>query len=121
MERIQDRKPSGLNSNALRAWGMAFLALGVVGRCILQNRLLCLGQVSPMELVEAMQNSGAVMVLATAALVLQAVETCAVPIFAFLLGVCVTMLLHVIRRRQQRQMHESDSKESDPKESGEHG
>ena len=86
MERIQDRKPSGLNSNALRAWGMAFLALGVVGRCILQNRLLCLGQVSPMELVEAMQNSGAVMVLATAALVLQAVETCAVPIFAFLLA-----------------------------------
>ena len=42
-------------------------------------------------------------------------------IFAFLLGVCVTMLLHVIHRRQQRQMHESDSKESDPKESGEHG
>ena len=42
-------------------------------------------------------------------------------IFAFLLGVCVTMLLHVIHRRQQRQMHESDSKESYPKESGEHG
>lgn len=33
-------------------------------------------------------------------------------IFAFLLGVCVTLLLHVIHRRQQRQMHESDSKES---------
>ena len=42
-------------------------------------------------------------------------------IFAFLLGVCVTMLLHVIHRRQQRQMRESASKESDPKESGEHG
>ena len=42
-------------------------------------------------------------------------------ILAFLLGVSVTLLLHVIHRRQQRQMHESDSKESDPKESGEHG
>ena len=34
-------------------------------------------------------------------------------IFAFLLGVSVTLLLHVIHRRQQRQMHESDPKESD--------
>ena len=33
-------------------------------------------------------------------------------IFAFLLGVCVTLLLHVIHRRQLRQMHEADSKES---------
>ena len=42
-------------------------------------------------------------------------------LFAFLLGVCVTLLLHVIHRRQQRQMHESDAKKSDPKESGENG
>ena len=42
-------------------------------------------------------------------------------ILAFLLGICVTMLLHVIHRRQQRQMRESASKESDPKESGENG
>ena len=38
-------------------------------------------------------------------------------IFAFLLGVCVTLLLHVIHRRQQRQIHESDAKESKLKES----
>lgn len=86
MERIVDQKPSGLNSNALRTWGMVFLALGAVGKSILQNRILCLDQVAPMELVEAMQNSGTVMLLATAALVLQALETCAVPIFAFLLA-----------------------------------
>lgn len=86
MERIREQKPSGLNSNGLRAWGMAFLALGVVGRTILQNRLLCLDQMSPMELVEAMQTSGTVMIMATTALVLQALETCAVPIFAFLLA-----------------------------------
>ena len=42
-------------------------------------------------------------------------------IFAFLLGVCVTMLLHVIHRRQQRQMHEADAKASDLKESDEDG
>lgn len=42
-------------------------------------------------------------------------------IFAFLLGVCVTLLLHVIHRRQQRQRQEaglnkSGRKEADPKE-----
>lgn len=42
-------------------------------------------------------------------------------ILAFLLGICVTLLLHVIHRRKQRQMHESDAKASDPKESGENG
>lgn len=86
MERIQERKPSGLNSNALRTWGMVFLAMGVLGKCLVQNRLLRLGEVAPMELVEAMQTSGTVMMLATMALVLQALETCAIPIFAFLLA-----------------------------------
>ena len=38
-------------------------------------------------------------------------------IFAFLLGICVTLLLHVIHRRQQRQRHEPDGKASDTKES----
>ena len=40
-----------------------------------------------------------------------------VAIFAFLLGICVTLLLHVIHRRQQRQRHEPDGKASDTKES----
>ena len=44
-----------------------------------------------------------------------------VAIFAFLLWVCVTLLLHVIHRRQQRQMHEADAKASDLKESDEDG
>ena len=44
-------------------------------------------------------------------------------IFAFLLGICVTLLLHVIHQRQLRQRQESGSrksgrKEPDPKESG---
>ena len=42
-------------------------------------------------------------------------------VFAFLLGICVKLLLHVIHRRQQRQMHEADAKASDLKESDEDG
>lgn len=85
MERIQNNASSGIPGNALHTWGMLFAALGIVGKSILQNRLLMVGQVSPQTLLLAMQESGSTMFIATLALVLQALETCAVPIFAFLL------------------------------------
>ena len=45
------------------------------------------------ELLEMMQGSDNVMILATVTLILQALETCAVPIFAFLLVDAVCLLL----------------------------
>ena len=85
MERIRDTKSSGITAAALRTWGMVFLAMGIVATGILQNRLLRLGEVSPGQLLQAMQSSDSVMAFATLALVLRAVATCAVPIFALLL------------------------------------
>lgn len=85
MERIRDTKSTGITGAGLRAWGMLFLTVGIVGKCILQNRLLNLASVTPQQLLEAMQSSNAVMLYATLALVMQALETCAVPVFAFLL------------------------------------
>ena len=85
MERIRDTRNAGITGAGLRTWGMLFLVVGVVGKAILQNRLLHLGTVTPRQLLEAMQGSNAVMLYATLALVMQALETCAVPIFAFLL------------------------------------
>lgn len=85
MERIQTTASAGIRGNALHTWGMLFAALGIVGQSILQNRLLMVDQVSPQALLQAMQESGNTMLIATLALVLQALETCAVPIFAFLL------------------------------------
>ncbi|MGM9549734.1 MAG: TraX family protein [Faecousia sp.] len=85
MERIPTTKPSGIRTNALHAWGMLFTAFGIVGQSILQNRLLGIGQISAQALLEAMQESDGTMLIATLALVLHALETCAVPIFAFLL------------------------------------
>lgn len=90
MERINDRKPSGISGNGLRAWGMVFLALGVFGQGILQGRILGVGTVTGGELLAIMNSSGAAMGIASLALVLQAVETCAAPIFAFLLVEGVT-------------------------------
>ena len=58
---------------------------GILGRAILQNRLLNMGNINSQELLDAMIQSEQVMVYATLALIMQAVEACAIPIFAFLL------------------------------------
>lgn len=84
--RLSGRRPSrGSDAAALRKWGMIFLTIGTIGRCILQNRLLGVGTVSTEDLFTAMQNDGTVMTIATIALVCQIIETCAAPMFTFLL------------------------------------
>lgn len=85
MERLGNSRPSGLHAGNLRAWGMLFVVAGIVGRSILQNRMLGIGVLSAEELVQLMQSSQEAMIIATIALVLQAMETVAIPIFVFLL------------------------------------
>lgn len=85
MDKVEQNRISGLSRTGLRLWGLLFLLVGLVGRCVIQMKLLGLGQISGAQLLEMMQGSDQVMILATAALILQAIETCAVPIFAFLL------------------------------------
>lgn len=78
-------KPKGISGNALRTWGYFFLLLGIAGQSIIQNQILGLGSVTTQELLTAMESNPAIMGLATLALVFQAIQTCATPIFAFLL------------------------------------
>lgn len=92
-ERLNEQQPArGLSAAALRGWGYLFLLLGVAARAVIQNGLLDLQGVSAQKLLEALQNSNETMALATASLVMQALEACALPIFAFLLveGFCHT-------------------------------
>ena len=86
MERLGNTKPSGLHAGNLRAWGMLFVIAGIVSRGILQNRMLGMGTLSSAQLLEMMQSSESAMIITTVALVLQAMETVAVPIFVFLLA-----------------------------------
>lgn len=85
MERLGDTKPSGIHANGLRTWGMIFVVAGVFSRSVLQNQILGVGTLTNAELVQIMQSSSSAMIIASIALILQAIETCAVPIFAFLL------------------------------------
>ena len=85
MERLSQPKNRGLGKNQVLFWGLLFLLAGMISRGFLQNRVLRMGNLTGQQLLEAVSVSGAAMAAATAALVMQALETCAIPIFAFLL------------------------------------
>lgn len=82
MERIRARSAIGIHTTALRNWGMLFLLAGIVGKCILQNHIAGLNH---RDLLEVVQGPTWVLLCAIGGILLQAVETCAIPIFTFLL------------------------------------
>lgn len=86
METLQERPKAGLSGDGLRTWGLIALAAGVAGKGLIQRKLLGLGGLTTTELLSLMDADHSAMVLVTVALILQAVECCAVPIFAFLLA-----------------------------------
>lgn len=84
-ERIgQPARPRGNSAQALRTWGLLFLTMGIVGQTIIQNKILGVGTLSVNELLESM-NDDKTMIYATVALVAQLLQTCAIPVFCFLL------------------------------------
>ncbi len=85
MERLTgNRGSAGITAAALRTWGLIFLAAGVIGRGLIQNAMLGIHQLSVQELLQMMNDQPGAMGMVTLSLVLQAMESCAVPIFAFL-------------------------------------
>lgn len=84
-ERLSDtRRSRGTSAANLRKWGTIFMAVGILGQGIIRNGLLGLDRITSEELLAAMSDP-AVMGLVTGAIFCQIIETCAVPLFAFLL------------------------------------
>lgn len=81
----QPSRPRGISGNAIRTWGYLFLLLGIAGTCILQNRFLGMNSLNAEELLAVLNKDPSYMGIATGALVFQALETCAAPLFTFLL------------------------------------
>ena len=81
-ERLSPQRPSGMDRNKLRLIGLFLAALGMLGRGILQNRVL--GMASGADLMALLESSAAAMNAATAAIILWVIEGTAVPIFAVL-------------------------------------
>ena len=84
MERISETK-KGLNRNGLRTWAMLIAVSGLVGRGLIQHHVLGMSALNNDQLLELLNNSD-MMALATVSLVLQVVETLAVPMFALMLA-----------------------------------
>ncbi len=79
----QRKKSFSMNGRTLWIWGLLFTAAGIIGQCVIQNGVLGITDLTNQELVDKMADSS-VFVYVTAALVLQAVQACAIPIFAML-------------------------------------
>ena len=86
MDRLGNHyKKTGITVNALRTWGMIFLAAGVIGRGVIQNHILGFAGMNTQQMLAVMDSSENAMNYATMSIALQALETCAAPIFAILL------------------------------------
>lgn len=85
MERLTTRKRNGINGNALRTWALLFVTAGIAGRGVIQSHILGIGQISAAQLLEVISASDSAMTLASISLALQALETCALPMFALML------------------------------------
>ena len=80
--RLSPQRPSGLDRNKLRLLGLIIAAFGMLGRGILQNRVL--GMASGTDLAALLESSADAMNVATAAIILWVIEGTAVPIFTLL-------------------------------------
>lgn len=97
MERLARQENRGLSRQHLCIWGLVFLLLGIISRSILQDGILDINSISNAQLQEKMNASEMVMAVVTVAIVLQALETCAIPVFAFLL---IEGFLHTQARKK---------------------
>ena len=89
MENQINEKSVGISRQGLRTWGLLLLAAGIAGSSLVQNGML--DNLSGNALLEALEDP-TTMMAATAAIILQVLEACAVPFFTFLLveGFCHT-------------------------------
>ena len=85
MKLLKKIRTFSLTAAAIRVCGLLFLAAGMLGY-ILQGNVLGASGASNAELLDALQADSSLMASATLAVVGQALEACAVPIFAFLLA-----------------------------------
>lgn len=84
MNLVKKIRMFSLSAAALRAIGLVFAVAGLAG-VLIQCWVLGVGSVSNSQLLQTMQADPGLMGSATLALIFQAMEACAVPVFALLL------------------------------------
>lgn len=84
MNNLTKNQPRGMSRQAIRIWGLLFVAIGTAGQSIIQNKMLGVGTISIEELTKLLESTDH-FAMASVALVLQFVLACAIPVFTFLL------------------------------------
>lgn len=84
MNLVKKVRMFSLSAAALRTIGLVLAAAGAAG-LLIQRQVLGAGSVTGAQLLEALEAEPGLMGYATMALIFQAMEACALPIFAFLL------------------------------------
>lgn len=79
------RKPKGLDAQKLRWIALICIVVGIVARTILEQRILGIYDGQFNEMLEVLDSSDANLKIATAAIIMQLIQVCALPLFAFLL------------------------------------
>ena len=86
MERLaQTNRTRGMSASALRLAGYFCLLAGVAGKGLIQHGMLGLTGLDMQQMMGVLEQSSEAMTLATVSIVLQALETCAVPLYALML------------------------------------
>ena len=73
MDEHTGRRRFSLSGMGLRIWGLVFLAVGICGRAVIQNTLMGLNPKNTAEILDALEQSTAMLQFATVAVVFQAV------------------------------------------------
>ena len=74
-----------VSSRGLRIWGMLFLLCGMVGRGIVQNVLLNVDELGMDKISQLLEQDPNILKYSTLAVIMQGLETMALPVFVFLL------------------------------------
>lgn len=85
MRRLNNQPSRGWTRQAIRIWGLLFLAAGAAGQGIVMNVLMGMKGLSGAEVLEVLEASERNMTLAVVALLSQMAYACAIPIYTFLL------------------------------------
>ena len=84
-ERIGYQRSTGNTAQILKNWALIFIAAGIVGRSIIENRVIHVMDLTPDEQIAFMNSSSSNFALVTSSIILKVLSYCAVPLFLFLL------------------------------------
>lgn len=84
-ERITAQRPHGNSGQTLKNWALLFMAAGIIGRAVIENRIISSDASGLAQSLETMELNSGNIALVVSDLILRILNSCAIPLFLFLL------------------------------------